>query len=198
MKNLTEDQVRLQYDNLTKLDRRSAILARGYINYFTSDAEDAHKLKSCQMASNAFAASVGSPVKGFSLVAKVGALMRDAGVFLRFDGRKPKRGEGYILEEGPHFDEFVEFLDMNPDWGARIKGSMEEDVMKETILDELERKGAVRADLFEHRIPAKGYKALTEGLADNRFDVIYVEKGTIVAVQTEGSDKFKKIGYFIK
>lgn len=181
---------------LTKLDRKSAIVARGMVQHFDGTDDERSKLRECQKAAIEWAAEVGSPVKGTSLTSKIGRLLRDAGVFMPFEG-KPKHGEGYRLEEGPRLAEFIEFLDSHLEYGMLAKGEEDSIKVRVRVLKQLKDEGAVMLDADTHRVDSRTYKALRDMLNEGALKVVYVRPDTLVAVKTPTDAKAHKVDFWV-
>lgn len=182
-------------DTIKRLVDKSAIIARGIVDYFESDAHDHNKLRSCQEAALNYSVEIGADIEGTSLTSKIGKMMRDAGIFQQFQG-KPKKGEGYVLVPGPKYDEFLEFLDNTPDYGTSIRGQIKMSQVSERteLLDHMELHGAYRINGTEHPASTTVYKFLRQMLNDGKLDAIFVPAGITAAVKHKG--KTKRVEYW--
>jgi len=182
------------YNKLTNQTSKGAIVARGIMDHFQSDSPDHSKLRACQEYSLEYAQELGVEITGTSTTSNVAKLMRDAGVFQQFPG-KPKRGEGYVLVPGPHFDEFSEFLEDNADYGTSVPGqtTMSQLAAKTEVMEHFDQYGAFRIG-DEHRVPSATYNLLRTMLNDGKLDVIFVKPGAIAAVKHK--KQTVKVGYW--
>jgi hypothetical protein len=182
--------------SLKRLDRKSAIIARGIVEHFNSGLDDCTKLRNCQEEAIAYAKEVGVAVTGTSLTSKIGRHLRDAGVFQQFAG-KPARGVGYVLEAGPNLEDFTEFLQKTPTYGILTKTEVDHTQIRVDILSELDDNGAVMLDADEHRVSSKVYGQLREMLNSGKLNVIYVRPSTRVAVKAKGDAKFHEVDFWV-
>lgn len=173
---------------LTKLDRKSAIVARGITQAYEPTF---NKLRDCQQAALDLADELGVAITGTSLTSKIGRLLRDAGVFEQFAG-KPRRGEGYVLEAGPRYEDFLNFLENNDLYGSMSRTEVNDLQAKSAILDALEVSGSIMLDASDHRVDSKTYKALRDFLNDGKLKVVYVRPDTEVVVKTKNAKKFRR------
>lgn len=182
-------------DQLKKLNNKSAIIARGIMDYFESEADDYSKLRSCQAAALEYARELGADISGTSLTSKVGKMMRDAGVFKQFGG-KPKRGEGYTLVPGKNFDEFSNFLDENKDFGTSLSGqvTMSQIRARTEVMDHFDKHGAYRINGETHPVPSYTYNFLRSMLNEGKLDVVFVLPKTVVAIKHQ--QQTVKVGYW--
>lgn len=184
-----------KFDQLKRLNNKSAIIARGIMDYFQSNEPDQSKLRACQAAALEYAQEMGADITGTSLTSKIAKDMRDAGVFQQFSG-KPKRGEGYVLEPGPKFDEFSEFIEDNEDYGTSMQGQakISQIRMKSELLDHIEARGGYRINGDTHPTDSATYNFLRQMLNDGKLDAIFVPAGITAAVKHKG--KTKRVEYW--
>lgn len=184
------------WKQLTRLDRKSAVVARGIVQYFNAGYDDSEKLRACQQGALDWAREVEVPVTGTSLTSKIGRLLRDAGVFEQFNGR-PKHGEGYTLEAGPRLAEFTQWLDDHLEYGQFAKGTLDNDRARGRVIDQLNAEGAVMLDADRHRVDSRTYKALRDMLNNGHLKVVYVRLDTKVAVKTKNDEKAHAIDFWV-
>lgn len=185
-----------QYKILTKLDRKSAVIARGIVEHFNSGYDDCTKLRNCQEEAIAFAKEMGVTVTGTSLTSKMGKLLRDADVFKQFTG-KPQRGVGYILEPGSKLEDFSAFLEQHYEYGTLTKGERDNDLIRKDIFDQLDEEGGILLDADAHRVTSKVYGQLRELLNTGKLNVVYVRPDTKVAVKTPDDAKPHWVDFWV-
>lgn len=163
---------------IVRLNNKSAAVARGFIEHHIETGETA--LRKCQEAGAAHGKLIGADVSP-ALCSKVAGQLKKAHVI------NSRRVSGHFyIEPGENFDEFVEFLESELDYGTRLTGTHDEDMQRFSVLKILEDHGAIRAHAIDSPIPRKGYSKLQELVNAGELEIIFVRKGLVAGVKHKG------------
>lgn len=161
---------------VTGLSGVSAIFVLGFVNALD---EGETKLRACQDAGLQLVKDLDGVIS-VPYISKLSRLLVDAQIV-----KRSKQGRSYVVGQGPDYDLFIQFLDENPDYGTRLKGSMEQDAVRARALDHIDQRGSVRSTK-DQRIPPAAYKKLIEMVREGELDLIFVKPELKAGVKYDG------------
>ena len=151
---------------------RAALFFRGFIEEMESGAD---KLRQCQEEGSKLVEEFLEKPMTVPHLRKLSNLLQQEGVIDKY-----REGKHYSVTKGENYDEMVNFLDENPDWG-NTDGKDEE----EKIWQRVRRARGYVKGMADDRIPGKVWKILYQLLDEGELEIMFYPAG-------------KKVGYVEK
>lgn len=160
--------------NLTGI---GAIFARGFMEMY---ATQERRLRECQEAGQALVEELEETIS-VPYISKISRLLVEAGIVGR-----TKVGRKFYVTDGINLKDFLDFLEEDPDYGTRMRGTQDDDRARLVVFDHLEEHGSVRST-GEQRIPKAAYKALMKKVMSGELDIVIVKPGLVGGFKYNGS-----------
>lgn len=164
---------------LTSLNGITAIFVRGFVEAFDAGEQT---LRGCQDAGLALVQELGGAIS-VPYISKLSRSIRDADVVVQ-----SKVGRNYVLGASDNLEEFMTFLENDPDYGTRLKGTKEQDDQRGKALDHLKEHGAILASYDEDKLlPPAAFKMLMQMVREQKLDLVFMKRDAVAGVKHNGT-----------
>lgn len=162
---------------ITNLGGIGAVFARGFMEMYETQER---RLRQCQEGGQALVEELDSTIS-VPYISKISRLLTEAGVVGR-----TKVGRKFYVTDGKNLNDFMDWMNDNPDWGSRLTGSQDDDLQRLKVLEHLDEHGCVLSTA-DNRIPKAAYKLLMQKVQAGTLDIVFVKTGLPMGVKHKGS-----------
>lgn len=168
-----------------------AVFLRAFMETFYGVGDNREEaLRVCQEAGLAAVIDFKSTGLAVSYISKLSRELKNAGVVLGF-----KRGQKHFLMDGPNLEEFMSFLQGDVDYGTRLAGNHQQDMVRHRAMQILEDHGAIMALRPNSPIPTAAYGLLQQKVNAGELILAFI-KPEVEAAGVKYKGKTHKIRYF--